>query len=166
TIRKNPVSPQSAVNFSTTGHSAGDVYLLSAQVATAVTSTGAYSWSLSITETFSGSPNKNQTLSGTAYVLVSPSTNPLLIGWTLAGVDQLVSISGGVIWVYGSGGFRIFTGTSGTLTNPANDLGTLVARTATAATPTPARTSGKKSSIAPVRNQPGRSTRLDHNLHI
>src|SRR5207253_3073536 len=48
------------------------------------------------------------------------------IGWTLAGMDQLVSISGGVIWVYGSGGFRVFTGTSGTLTNPANDFGTLV----------------------------------------
>src|SRR5207302_49166 len=58
----NGGTPQTAVNFSTTGHSAGDVYLLDAQVASAVTSTGAYSWSLSITETFSGSPNKNQTV--------------------------------------------------------------------------------------------------------
>src|SRR5207253_4653590 len=81
----NNGTPQTAVNFSTTGHSAGDVYLLDAQVASAVTSTGAYPWSMSITETFSGSPIM-RTVSGTAYVVVSPSTNPMLVGWSIAGV--------------------------------------------------------------------------------
>ncbi len=39
---------QSAVTFSTSGHSAGDTYTIDTQDATALTSTGAYSWSLSI----------------------------------------------------------------------------------------------------------------------
>src|SRR5207248_10344189 len=121
----NNGTPQTAVNFSTTGHSAGDVYLLDAQVASAVTSTGAYPWSITITATVSGNPI-NRTVSGTAYVVVSPSTNPLLVGWSIAGVDQLVTISGGIMWVYGAGGYRVFTGSGPTYVSPPNDFGTLV----------------------------------------
>jgi len=122
----NNGTPQTAVNFSTTGHSAGDVYLLAAQVASAVTTTGAYPWSLSITATFSGTGPITRTVSGTAYVVVSSSSNPFLLGWSLAGVDQLVSVSGGIIYVAGSGGFRVFTGSGPTYTSPANDFGVLV----------------------------------------
>src|SRR5262249_3796579 len=54
----NNGTPQTAVNFSTTGHSAGDVYLLDAQVSStnAPTSTGAYPWSITITATVNGNP--------------------------------------------------------------------------------------------------------------
>ena len=123
----NNGTPQTAVNFSTTGHSAGDVYLLDAQVssANAPTSTGAYPWSLTITASVDGNP-VTRTLSGTAYVVVSPSNAPTYVGWSIAGVDQLVSVSGGVIYVYGSGGYRVFTGSGPTYTSPANDFGTLV----------------------------------------
>src|SRR5207253_1620695 len=118
----NNGTPQTAVNFSTTGHSAGDVYLLAAQVASAVTSTGAYPWSLSITETFSGNPNKNQTVSGTAYVVVNGTSDTIGQGYSIAGVDQLVSITGGMMWVQGSGGFEVFTGSGSTYSSPANDF--------------------------------------------
>src|SRR5207244_8779411 len=76
----NNGTPQTAVDFATTGHSAGDVYLLAAQVATAVSSTGAYPWSLSITANFSGTGPVVRTLSGTAYVVVSTNDNPLYVG--------------------------------------------------------------------------------------
>src|SRR5207237_4461939 len=81
---------------------------------------------MSITETFSGSPNKNQTVSGTAYVVANGTSDPFTIGWSIAGIDNLVSISGGVLWVSGAGGFRVFTGSGSTYTSPANDFGTLV----------------------------------------
>src|SRR5437763_5317899 len=73
----NNGTPQTAVNFSTTGHSAGDVYLLDAQVssANAPTSTGAYPWSLTIIATVGGNP-VTRNLSGTAYVVVSPNNSP------------------------------------------------------------------------------------------
>jgi len=123
----NNGTPQTAVNFATTGHSAGDVYLLAAQVSSAVvTSTGAYPWSLTVIATFSGGPPVTRNLSGTAYVVVSPTNDPFLKGWSLAGFDQLVPVSGGIMYVYGAGGFRVFTGSGPTYTSPANDFGTLV----------------------------------------
>src|SRR5438309_4019062 len=121
----NHGTPQTAVNFSTTGHSAGDVYLLDAQVASAVASTGAYPWSITITATVSGNPIA-RTVSGTAYVVVSPFLNPLLVGWSIAGVDQLVPVSGAIMWVYGSGGLRVFTGSGPTYVSPPNAFGTPV----------------------------------------
>jgi RHS repeat-associated protein len=113
---------QSTVTFSTSGHSAGDTYIIDTQAASAVTSTGAYSWSLSIQTFYSGS-SPIDTASGTAYAVVSNTFAP---GWSIAGVDQLVTVSGGVMYVYGSGGFRVFTGSGPSYTSPANDFGTLV----------------------------------------
>jgi hypothetical protein len=116
---------QSWVTFSTSGHSAGDIYTIDTQAATAVTATGAYSWSLSIKTYYSGS-TVTDIASGTAYAVVHNLENEIGMGWSFASVDSLVPISGGIIYVSGSGGFRVFTGSSGTYTNPANEFGTLV----------------------------------------
>ena len=44
----NSGSPQSWVVYTTTGHSASDTYLVGDQVASAVTSSGMYSWQLQV----------------------------------------------------------------------------------------------------------------------
>jgi hypothetical protein len=111
----NNGTPQSWVTFSTTGHAVGDTYLLAAQVSSAVSSTGAYPWQLYIHSTFSGAAPIDRVVTGTAYVVVNPAT-PLFSGWSIAGVDQLVAVTGGELWVYGAGGYRFFAGSGGTYT--------------------------------------------------
>jgi hypothetical protein len=123
----NNGTPQAWVNFSTTGHSAGDDYLLAAQVNSAVASTGADPWTLELLAHFSGSPDVSRTVSGTASVVVRGSSHPFHPGWHLNLLAQLVSVSGGVMWVYGSGSSRYFASAGGgNFTRPANDFGTLV----------------------------------------
>src|SRR5205085_1785682 len=106
--------------------SAGDTYLVAAQVASAVSGTGAYPWQLYIRSTFASGQPIDRMVSGTAYVVDNGGTNPFMYGWSLAGLDSLVSVTGGQLWVYGSGGTRFFSGSGGTYTSPANDMGTLV----------------------------------------
>jgi RHS repeat-associated protein len=119
-------TPQPAVTYSTAGHNPGDTYALAVQVSTPVTTTGVYPWQLQITATFSDGSVLTQVCSGSAAV-VANDTSPYGAGWSLAGVDQLVPVTGGVLWVYGSGGSRFFTkGPGNTFVSPANDFGTLV----------------------------------------
>jgi YD repeat-containing protein len=119
----NNGSPQPWITFATTGHAQGDDYLLAAQVSSAVTSTGAYPWSLTVRVTL---PSGGGTLDRTAYVVVN-DTGPFRGGWSLSGYDQLVSVSGGLLWVYGAGGVRYFASAGGgAFTSPADDFGTLV----------------------------------------
>src|SRR5262249_27895498 len=106
----------------------GDALTVGAQVASAVTTTGRYPWSLRL----QGSGGAfDITVSGTAFV-VAQDASALGAGWTLSNVNKLVNIAAdangpaGQLWVYGTGGYRFFTGTSGTLTSPAEDNGTLV----------------------------------------
>jgi RHS repeat-associated protein len=107
--------------YSTSGLHQGDPLVIAVQVPSAVTTTGAYSWTLTVA--ISGQPN--QTASGTAYV-VAQDTSPFGAGWTFAPVDQLVSVSGGVLRAYGIGSWRYYaSGGGGSYTSPAGDNGTL-----------------------------------------
>src|SRR5207248_8614188 len=82
--------------------------------------------------TFTGGTTLTRTVSGTAVVVVTGSASPFGQGWSVAGLDQLVSISAGtgvpagVLWVYGTGGARFFAALgSGNFLSPANEMGTL-----------------------------------------
>jgi len=120
-------SAQSPVSFSTSGHSTGDVYLLAVQDSTAVTSSGNYSWSMSVTATFSGQSPVTVSASGSLPVDVGDGTgNKFGPGWSLNGLDSLAADGSGVLFLYGSGGARYFSGSGPTYTSPANDFGTLV----------------------------------------
>ena len=47
-------------------------------------------------------------------------------GWTFGPVDQIASVSGGVIMAYGTGEYRFYaSGGGGSFTSPAGDNGTL-----------------------------------------
>src|SRR5262249_27818596 len=126
---------QAAQNFSTTGHSPGELLTIAQQVSSAVTQTGRYPWSLQVTMNY-GTPI-TRTVSGNSFVVVnnnptSGGQNPLGTGWGLSHVDRLLDIAAdangpaGQLRVYGSGGWRFYQGTSGTLTSPPGDTGTLV----------------------------------------
>jgi RHS repeat-associated protein len=120
----------SQVTFSTTGHSAGDTYLLGLQHATAIASSGYYAWSVAVVVNITGQSPVNLSASGNTGLVVRDTSNDYLgRGWGLQGMDSIVSASGGVLYVYGSGGSRFFSGTpgmgGGDYTSPANDFGFL-----------------------------------------
>jgi len=109
------------LTYSTSGLHPGDPLVIAAQVPSAVTTTGAYSWSLLVL--VSGQPN--MTASGTAYV-VAQDNSPFGAGWTFAPVDQIDSVTGGVLLAYGTGGWRYYASAGGgSFTSPAGDNGTL-----------------------------------------
>src|SRR5262249_55769456 len=124
------------VSFGTTGHSAGDAYLLSLQVGSNVTATGYYPWEIEVKATF-GSDTLTRGLSGNTLVVINDATaSPYGQGWYVSILDRLTSVSGGVAWLYGAGGARYFAslGTSGStesFLSPAPDLGSLTKDTST-----------------------------------
>src|SRR5207244_1525961 len=60
-------------------------------------------------------------------ILAAPlASDPIGAGWYLSGLDRLIPYPGGVLWVYGAGGSRLFHGAGdGSFTSPANDFGSL-----------------------------------------
>src|SRR5262249_29733251 len=121
----NGGSFSSWVPFSTTGHSAGDTYLLAAQVSSAVSQSGVYPWTMQVREVPGmGGSTVDETISGIAQVVVNDSS-PLGAGWGISGVDKLVATSGGFLWITGTGDSRFFAGSGGTYTSPPEDFGTL-----------------------------------------
>ncbi len=120
---------QSTVTYATTGHSAGDVYAMPLQVASAVSSSGIYPWSVYVKATV-GTFIHDGTVSGDLPVIANDSS-PFGPGWSIAGWPALLIGSNGVAIIDNrGGGTRYFTGTPGSLpftyTSPANDQGTLV----------------------------------------
>jgi RHS repeat-associated protein len=117
---------QATVTYNSTGLSGGDVLVMDVQSTTAVNASGAYSYSVQIAT--GGLPT---TKSGTAYYAMSNNTDgdSAGVGWSIIGVNQLVSVSGGVIWKDGQGNGRFFAGSfmlgGGTYTNPKGEFGTL-----------------------------------------
>ena len=116
-----------AVTFQTTGHAAGDTFLLAVQHATQITTSGYYSWNMAVTVNYAGGPT-NLNLSGSMAIVVrDTSSDALGRGWSLQGLDRVYTNANGALLVYGgTGGGRYFTGTSGPYTNPANDFGAFV----------------------------------------
>jgi RHS repeat-associated protein len=116
---------QSPVTFSTTGFHAGDALTFAVQSTSAVTGVSADSWSLSVTITGHGTT----TASGTAYV-VAEDSSPFGAGWSFSNLNQLVTETAGILWVYGDGSTRLFAyGPGSTLVSPPEDNGTLTLNT-------------------------------------
>jgi RHS repeat-associated protein len=105
--------------YSISGDQPGDTLTIAAQVGSAVSSAGAYPWSLSVWATGVAT----QTFSGTDYVAPQDS-GPFGAGWTFGGTDRLVILATGVLRVYGTGETRWYAGTT-SFTSPPGDNGTL-----------------------------------------
>jgi RHS repeat-associated protein len=111
------------------GHSAGDTYDLALQVSSAVTSTGYYPYVIQVQATYGGTSYIYSGY-GQDAVVVEGTADPYGQGWSLAGVDQLVAVNGGVLWVDGAtASARFFAALpNGNFVSPANDFGTLTSQ--------------------------------------
>jgi YD repeat-containing protein len=120
---------QTTQAFTVTSFQAGSVYLMSVQVGSAVTQTGVYPWSATITITRSDNSTRTATASGYVPVVVRDSS-VFGAGWGIANIDQLFPISAngtvpaGLLWVTGAGDARFFTQSGSNYTSP-EDFGTL-----------------------------------------
>jgi RHS repeat-associated protein len=103
TLTWNGLSPQSTVVYTVaTGHLATDTYLVGDQVASVVSASGAYPWSMTAEAFYSGGGNQTLTFNGTALV-DNENASPFGPGWTLDGLNRLVVQSNGVLMLMGSG---------------------------------------------------------------
>src|SRR5262249_33682591 len=119
-------TPGSWGALSTSRHSSGDPYYLALQTSSAVSTTGRYSFSVDVKATFSSRGDVRRTVSGNDLVVANDSS-AIGAGWSLGGIDRLVSVTGGLVWVYGMGGARYFASAGGNnYTTPAGAFGTLV----------------------------------------
>src|ERR1017187_9485916 len=126
-------STQSPVYFSPYG--ATSPLVMAVESSTAVAQTGRYDWRVDVTVTASGT-NYTGSFTGRSSIVVQDSSvsgqkDPYGAGWGIAGGGRLVSVSDGIMYVYGTGESRFFAndGSGGYIT-PAGDFGTLVATTA------------------------------------
>jgi RHS repeat-associated protein len=123
----NGVSQGAPVYYNTTGLNPGDSITIAAQVNSAVTTTGRYPWSITVYVPGSS----NLTSNGTTFVRAEDASS-FGAGWTFSPVSRLFDIPAdangpaGKLWLYGTGGYRFFQGTTGTFTSPAEDNGTFV----------------------------------------
>lgn len=119
-------SSQGTDTYSTSALQKGDKISVAAQVDSAA-ATGRHTWELRVTP--AGGSTISQ--SGVTFV-VNQDASVFGAGWNLSTLNRLIDIpsSGanpaGKLWLYGSGGWRFFSGTSGTLTAPPEENGTLV----------------------------------------
>jgi YD repeat-containing protein len=106
----------------------GDIMQIGLQANAATLSTGRYADTVQIIDYHSGTPttftyNSTATLVNEAQ---DPTFSPLGAGWTVRGLEKIVSASGGVTLDVGNATGLWFTGSSGTLTSPPGDFSTLV----------------------------------------
>jgi len=112
--------------YDTSTFIAGDVQQIALQANATSLSTGRYGYSVQVVDT--RSTNTTTTYTGTATVL-NQSTSAFGDGWTLQGLEQITSASGGVILGLGVNGESLwFSGSPGVganYTSPAGDFSTL-----------------------------------------
>src|SRR5262249_19723933 len=118
--------------FATTGHVAGDAYLLGAQLSQPATFPGQVTRTAHVHIQFATGLAVDAEVSARGPEVVrdlrsGPQADWLGAGWGIAGVDCLLFNCDGVPWVTGSGASRFFTANAdGTYTSPPEDFGHLV----------------------------------------
>ncbi|OWK44238.1 Flagellar hook protein FlgE [Fimbriiglobus ruber] len=118
------------VTFTTGDREPGQDYVLSLPTnAPPDDKTGQFGWQAQVTfvsGTGSDVTDATGVFTGTAFV-VDEANSPYGAGWGIAGVDTLIPVCGGLMWVTGTGGYEFFAqGTGDTYTSPAGTFGTLV----------------------------------------
>jgi YD repeat-containing protein len=118
------------VTFTTTGHQPGDDYVLEVPTsAVPQQQSGRYPWWADIRMSYGTGANATTAqflVNGYANV-VDNASSALGAGWGICGIDHLVAVCCGVLWVYGNGDSRYFAhNPDGTYSNPPEEFGTLV----------------------------------------
>ena len=117
-------SDQSPVEHSTAGHRRGDTYLLADQWLDSP-STGYFPWSLNVAVDYTSTGLASTTYNGKMGI-VNRDTSPFGAGWSVAGIDQLVGVTGGMLYVEGDGDWKFFADMgNGNYRSSVEDSGTL-----------------------------------------
>jgi RHS repeat-associated protein len=100
------------------------------QSSSLVGQTGRYDWLVNFEVDYAGSDPWTDSASGRASVVVNDSSvtgqiDPFGAGYGIRGVDRLVSVSDGLVWVYGTGDSDFFASSGGAYTSPPGNFGTL-----------------------------------------
>ncbi len=112
-------TPLTTVTYNTSGLNPGDIVQIALQANATGLSTGRYPWSITV------SNGTNTNYSGSVNI-VNQASSPFGAGWSLDNVEQLVSVSGGVILVQPGGTSLWFASNGqGGFTTPAGDFSTL-----------------------------------------
>jgi YD repeat-containing protein len=108
------------VTYNTSGLNPGDIVQIALQANATALSTGRYPWSITVTN------GTNQTTESGNVDIVNQASSPYGAGWSLDNVEQLVSVSGGMILVNPDGTSLYFASNGqGGYTTPAGDFSTL-----------------------------------------
>jgi hypothetical protein len=114
-------TPLATVTYNTSGLNPGDIVQIALQANATTLSTGRYPWAITVNN--GGTPTN---YSGNVDI-VNRANSPYGAGWALDNVEQLVSVSGGMILVNPDGTSLYFANNgSGGFTTPAGDFSTLV----------------------------------------
>ena len=89
--------------YSTTGLTAGRSLRFAQEANTSALATGRYDWQMDVTTTTGGLPTVHSFTGSTNVVNRNGTTAPFGRGWQLAGLDQLVSQTGGMLFVRSDG---------------------------------------------------------------
>ncbi len=116
-------TPLTTVTYDTSTMNPGDFVQVGLQDATIGLSTGRHTYSVVITANY-GTP-VTTTNSG-SFTVINDGSSPFGAGWWVAGLDRIVTGSGGVALVEAGGMSLWFTGSGGTYGSPAGDFSTLV----------------------------------------
>ncbi len=153
-------TPLAAVTYNTSGLNPGDIVQIALQANATGLSTGRYPWSITV------SNGTNTNYSGSVNI-VNQASSPFGAGWSLDNVEQLVSVSGGVMLVQPGGTSLWFASNGqGGFTTPAGDFSTLTysngvyTRTLTDGTKINFNASGQQTSIV---DRDGNTTTFAYN---
>ncbi len=116
-------TPLTTVTYDTSTMNPGDFVQVGLQDATVGLSTGRHTYSVVITANY-GTP-VTTTNSG-SFTVINDGSSPFGAGWWVAGLDRIVTGSGGLALVEAGGMSLWFAGSGGTYTSPAGDFSTLV----------------------------------------
>ncbi len=116
-------TPLTTVTYDTSTMNPGDFVQVGLQDDATGLATGRYTYSVVITANY-GTP-VTTTKSG-SFTVVNDGSSPFGAGWWVAGLDRIVTGSGGVALVEAGGMSLWFAGSGGTYTSPTSDFSTLV----------------------------------------
>src|SRR6202043_2985299 len=89
---------QDPVTFSLAGYNPGDTVVMAVDVK--VVSTGNFDWTLDVSANYASGLTASGVFSGKTPVYISEGT--MGQGWGIDGVDHLVPVCGGLLWVHGN----------------------------------------------------------------
>jgi RHS repeat-associated protein len=118
------------IGSATYSGSFGSTPVLAVESTNPMTQTDHNNWSVTATVKYASGDPDTPSASGTGSFVVQDSSvsgqvDPYGAGWGIRGVDRIFSVTGGLLWAYGTGESDFFASSGGGYTSPTGNFGTL-----------------------------------------